>query len=279
VVSSEKQTDMIERVSGTARRRRVRYFEMVDHWLNRLGRFVAAVHEGCWLGYLSADDLNALTADFYEKSQYYASTEHTLSGFFDWERSALDRYFQPGSSVLVAAAGAGREILALLRAGFHAEGFECNLSLLRATRTILEQLSEPNCLIHCAPDRVPAVPPIYQGIIVGWSSYSHVPTKERRIGFLQSLHRRVLPRSPVLVSFFIRDDRSRYEAAVYRMTTFCRIFARGRREPPERGDRIDMGCYLHSFTREEVEAELRSAGFALAYFNAEGDAHAVGIAE
>ena len=104
-------------VSG---RDRVQYFRRADGWFNRLVRLASAVHEGFWLGCLSAEDLNAVTAGHYEQSREYSSPEHNQRGLFDWEAAALNRYFQPGSRILVAAAGGGREILALRRAGFQA---------------------------------------------------------------------------------------------------------------------------------------------------------------
>lgn len=72
---------------------------------------MTALHEGVWLGCLSADHLNAITAKPFDESQYYASSEHNLSGFLNWDAPLLDRYFRRGSRVLVAAAGAGREVL------------------------------------------------------------------------------------------------------------------------------------------------------------------------
>jgi len=277
-VSAIRENGVVDQMFP-ARKFRTQCFEHADRWFNRLVGLMTALHEGVWLGCLSADDLNAVTAKHFDESQYYASNEHNLSGFFNWETPLMNRYFQRGSRILVAAAGAGREILALRKAGFDAEGFECSLPLVRASEKIFDQLGEPRYVTHCPPDSVPPGPPIYDGLIVGWSAYTHIPTKVRRIAFLQALRERALPHSPLLISFFTRLTYS-YDIVVYRTATLCRFFLRGDRELLNPGDHLEWSRYIHRFTRDEVEAELRTAGFRIAHYSEEsGGGQAVGIAE
>jgi len=271
-------SDSVDRLPSVRGGRRVQLFKRADRWFNRLVRLATALHEGFWLGCLSPDDLNAITASHYQQSHEYSSSEHNLRGLFDWEVPVLERYFPPRSRILVAAAGGGREILALRRAGFHAEGFECSLTLLRASDALFDQLGEPRGVILCAADEVPAGPPIYNGLIVGWSAYTHIPTRRRRVAFLHGLRQRALLGSPVLVSFFSREISSQYETLVYRTAWVSRFLFRGRRDAPEIGDHLG-GCYNHTFTREEVETELKAAGLRLLHFSEVGEGHAVGIAE
>ena len=134
-------------------------------------------------------------------------------------------------------------------------------------------------MIACAPDEVPPGPCEYDGLIVGWGAYMHIPAGHRRISFLQALRRRAFPGSPVLLSFFTRGGSSRYEALVYRTACVCRFLTLQRGAGPGLGDDINWGRYCHSFTREEIDAELRSAGFKLAHFSDVTHGHAVGIAE
>jgi hypothetical protein len=261
-----------------ARKFRTLCFEHADRWFNRLVKMMTALHEGFWLGGLSADDLNAVTAKHFDESQFYASKEHNVSGFFNWEPPLLDRYFRPGSRILVAAAGAGREIIALRKIGFDAEGFECSLPLVQAGEKIFDQLGESNYVTYCPPDGVPAGPAIYDGLVVGWSAYTHIPTKLRRIRFIEALRQRALPHSPLLISFFTRQTHF-YDVVVYRTATLSRFFFRGNKELCP-GDHIEWRRYVHRFTRDEVEAELRTAGFRVAHYSEEnGDGQAVGIAE
>lgn len=260
---------------------RTKCFERADGWFKRFGTLLNAFHEGFWLGCLSPDDLNAVTAKHFDESQHYASTKHNLSGFAEWETPVVDRRFQGASRVLVAAAGAGREILALRKAGFKADGFECSLPLVRASQTIFDQLGEHEYVISCAPDSVPPGPAIYDGVIVGWSAYTHIPTKLRRIAFLRALRERAIRGAPLLVSFFTRSNGSRYETLVRRAATLSCLLFRRRRRSLEPGDRLEWSRYVHRFTRDELEAELSIAGFRVVHYSEETNSsgHAVGIAE
>ena len=278
-VSAAKKNGVIEGNTSPVRRSRVKSFDVADRWLNRLGRFASAMHEGFWLGCLNADELNAVTAEHFDQSRYYASTEHNLSGFFGWEKSVLDQFFRRGSRILVAGAGGGREVLALRKAGFDAEGFECSLPLVRASEQIFERLSESNYVTLCEPDRVPEGPRIYDGLVVGWTVYTHIPTKVRRVSFLRALSGRALAGSLLLVSYFARQSRASDDVLVYRTARLWRFLLRGRTEPLEVGDRISYARFVRSFTSDEVEAELKAAGFRSAHHGAEGDlGYTVGIA-
>jgi hypothetical protein len=269
-----------ERNTVPARRSKVKSFDLADRWFNRLGRFAGAMHEGFWLGWLNADELNAVTAEHFDQSKYYASPGHNLSGFFGWEKSVLERFFQRGSHILVAGAGGGREVLALRKAGFEAEGFECSVPLVRASEQIFERLGESKYVTLCEPDRVPQGPRIYDGLVVGWTVYTHIPTKARRVAFLQGLSERALPGSPLLVSYFARQSGASDDVLVHRTARFWRFLLRGRQEPLEVGDRISYARFVRSFTSDEVEAELRDAGFRSAHHGADGElGYTVGIGE
>ncbi len=279
-VSATKRNGVIERNTRSVRRSRVKCFEVADRWLNRLVRLTNAMHEGFWLGCLNADELNAVTAERFDQSQYYASTEHNLSGFFEWEKSVLDRFFRRGSRILVAGAGGGREVLALRKAGFDAEGFDCSLPLVRASEQIFDRLGESKFVTFCEPDVVPPGPRIYDGLIVGWAAYTHIPTKARRVAFLQALNQRALPNSRLLISFFARHGSPSDQVLVHWMARLCRFVLRGRKEPLELGDRISFARFVHSFTTDEVEDELRTAGFRVEYRGEEDNlGHTVGVAE
>jgi hypothetical protein len=272
------QSDTSTSSGKTLRRRRMRYFKRADFWFNRFVRFATSLHEGFWLGYLGRDELNAITAGHYDLSQESASPEHNLRGFFDWELAAVSRYFPPESQVLVAAAGGGREVLALRRAGYRADGFECNPMLVEASDLLFDRVREPRAVMLFPPDQVPSGSSCYEGIIVGWGAYSHIPTRLRRVQFLKALRRRMQPGSPILLSFFLRAGDSRYHAFVYRIANATRQLLRGQKEPLELGDHLTWS-YSHWFTREEVEAELGEASIRMVHFGEVGDGHAVGIVE
>jgi len=101
----QAQNERIDQSPAAVRRRRVRYFKRADGWFNRFVRLAVVVHEGFWLGCLSADDLNAITTEHNEHSHESASPGTQLARLFDWELVAVRRHFPPASRVLVAAAG------------------------------------------------------------------------------------------------------------------------------------------------------------------------------
>jgi len=267
-----------ESKSLTKDKRRVRWFKQADQWFTRLVRIADAIHQGFWLGFLSADDLDAITSGHYAQSQEYASPEHNQRGLFDWEAAAINQYFQPGSRILVAAAGGGREILALRRAGFQADGFDCSLTLVQAGSALFDRLGEGRGVALSAAGEVPSGPALYQGLIVGWTGYTHIPTRRRRIAFLDGLRNRALPGALVLISFFPREGSSRCEKLNYWTARVSRFLFRGRNEESELGDHLGW-CFSHNFTRDEVDDELRTAGFRPVYYSEVGEGHAVGISE
>ena|SRR5581483_2296373 len=259
---------------------RVKCFLRADRWFNRLVNLERALHKGFWLGCLSPDDFNVITAEAYKTSQHLASAEHIQSGLLDWESCLVGRHFPKGSRILVAAAGAGREVLALRKAGFSAEGFECNLRLLSAAQKAFEEARESSFVAFCPPDTVPPGPQIYDGLLVGWGGYTHIPARVRRIAFLRALRLRALPQAPIMLSFFTRDGYSRYDAISYHTAKVFRILSRAGGEALEPGDDLDWSQYVHRFLPSEVEQELKTAGFRIVHYKEGGGAgQAVAIAE
>jgi hypothetical protein len=270
--------DSLAMSTVAARTRRTRLFQRADRWFNRLVLLATAVHEGFWLACLSVDELNTVTARHYGQSQESISPEGNRRGFFDWEHAAVEQYFPAGAHVLVAGAGGGREILALRHAGHSAEGFECNRALVDASNAIFDQLGETRGITFCPPDQVPSGPSSYNGIIVGWTAYSHIATRERRVAFLRVLCQRAHPGSPMLISFFSRSGDSPYDVLAVRFASWIRRLVRGRKEPLEIGDHLNWS-YSHWFTREQIESELREAGIRPVHLGNVGEGYAVGMIE
>ncbi|MFZ0733519.1 MAG: hypothetical protein WAM79_14420 [Candidatus Sulfotelmatobacter sp.] len=255
-------------------------FAAADRSVDRLIRLLKIVHEGFWLGWLNSDELNAVTSEHFDHSQFYSSNSHNRIGLFDWEQEALSRFFRPGSHVLVAGAGAGREVLALRKSGFEAEGFECSPALVEASQRLFDELGESNYVVYCPPDSVPPGSPLYNALIVGWGAYTHIPTRARRIRFLQAFGERAFGNAPLLLSFFTRKTGSRDDVLVYRLARLCSLFSPARKASLDIGDRISYARYIHSFTEQELAEELKAAGVRLAQFVDKGEfGYAVGIPE
>jgi len=250
-----------------------------DALLDRTMRVMRLLHEGAWLGVLTAEERDAVTTSFYSASNMFASREHNVNALFDWEREAVGRYFGPGSSVLVPAAGAGREVLQLRRMGFRAQGFDCCPRLVEASKQLFQAEDAGPPVILSAPNEVPPGLPRFDGVLVGWGGYHHIQGRERRIRFLGQLRRLIEAGGPLVVSFFHRHDSDVTDRWLPRVAGVFRVLSFFRGEPVEPGDRLSARSLRHCFTEAEIRDELKAGGFRLDCYSEEEYGHAVGIAE
>lgn len=253
---------------------RAHIFGVVDHWMELLLTALRATHQGLWLGILDREALHRVAEKHYLSLPMYRSLDFNLSGLFLWEEAVVDRFFTECHSVLLGAAGGGREIIALARRGIQVHAFECLPELVESCRRLMASEGITTKVIVSPPDEVPQEFGIYDGLIMGWAGYMHIAGRETRVRYLQQFRRHVRPGGPILLSFFPR----RREAAQFRMTFAMARFIRRLRkseEPVELGDTL-LGVFDHCFTREEIRGELEDSGFQLEYYSEEPYGHAVG---
>lgn len=266
-----------------APRLRVRLYLWLDRWVQRWARLLGILHEGFWLGCLDPEDLTAITIRNFQQSRMYNGPEHNQSGLFPWERETIDRFFRPGSRILVAASGGGRELIALHGLGFQADGFDCAPRLVESSRRLLQELGVSANVMLCPPNDVPRelTPEFasHDGLIVGWTAYMHIPGSARRIAFLKKLHTAVPPGGPILISFWVREGASPDEDKVFRLAQWFRSLRGRRAEPLEPGDHVTDRGYHHCFAKEEIEAEFKAGGFRMCHYSQTGHPYAVGVAE
>jgi hypothetical protein len=130
-------------------------------------------------------------------------------GLFDWEAAAVDGGFPPPpASILVGAAGAGREAIALEARGYAVTTFEPSKALATSHAPHAAGLV---CLGRY--DELPLLPADSAGEVVdlrrhapfaagicGWSSLSHLRTAAHRLDALRAM--RALVNGPLLVSYY-----------------------------------------------------------------------------
>ncbi len=251
------------------------YFGSVA-WLDRALTLVHATFSGVWLGLLGRGTLHAADQLYYDqKRSMYCDESYNKHGLRNWERQAIDAYFGGCRSILVAATGGGREVLALRNLEFDADGFECHPELCAAANRLLEREGlEPDVRL-AERDRCVDGSRSYDGLVVGWGAYMLIQGRRRRIEFLAGMRERAAPGAPILLSFFSRSCDDRRLRIVAGVANALRRIAR--RERVEIGDDLRPN-YVHVFTRDEIAAELREAGFDLAHFERSPYGHAVGIA-
>jgi hypothetical protein len=239
-------------------------------------RVLRALHYGFWLGMLDLADHGWLAQRYCQGQPIYEDRDYNLTGFVPWEQAAIDAYFVRCQSVVVAAAGGGREVVALLRRGLAVEAFDCCPQLVQYCRDLLADLGHAAVVHDAEPDSVPEGLSIHDGAIVGWGAYTHVPGRDRRIRFLRGLRAVVNVGSPILLSFYAEKGDAHAPSWTYRIASVVR-FLRRNGEPLEPGDGFS-GSFEHHFTRAEIHSELADAGFDLCHYSPKEFGHAVGIA-
>ena len=215
-----------------------------------------------WLGVLDRPDLNAITAASYNSDSGFDSEEHNCSGLLPWEDSVIQQYFNGGQALLVAAAGGGREVIALTQQGFDITGFDCDPTLIAACH---KHLLKTGCSarLHVAePDRVPVGLGMYDGVIVGRGAYHHLFGRSTRIHFLSALRQHIGEGAHIFIEDFLvrRETDSGHQIAAVIANVLRRV--RGSDARVEPGD-ILTSAFFHRFRRNEIEAELNEAGFRL----------------
>jgi len=233
------------------------------------------VYIGSWLGLLTRTQLHAIGERRYSRDQRYRSDEYNKTGLWAWEKDVLDRDFVGCRHVLLAAAGGGREVIALRRRGIEVEGFESDPDLVRFANQLLEREGmTPD--IHLVPwDCTPDGEGNRDGVIVGWGAYMHIRGKERRVLFLRGLRSRLTAGSPILLSFNTRRDGSPYFRGIAAIGNVVAFLLR--RDSIEIGDSL-VPNYAHYFTEAQLEAEMAAGGFEMISFEHREFGHAVGRA-
>jgi hypothetical protein len=237
----------------------------------RFLRGVQREFEALWLGLLGPADLAqfdahffAVTTEGYEgRNARYMEARWNTSGFFGWEGRAIAEHFPPPPRrVVVTSAGAGREVLALLEAGYDAVGFEPHSELVRSGGRMLAARGHPDRLHASARDAFPVAAPACDAVVVGWGSYTNMAGRAARVAFLRAVHAHLPARGRALVSFISRraEDPEPARVAV-RASVVRRIL---RRPAPELGDGPSPN-FVHRFVLDEAVGEAREAGFEIVF--------------
>jgi hypothetical protein len=236
-----------------------------------------AVFDGIALGLFDRPLLHAIDELKYDAAARYFEEDYNRSGLTLWELQALERSFPRHGRLLLLAAGAGRELLALTRLGYEVDASEPHPGLVRRANELLAA-DGSTARVQAAPrDALPedAIGP-YDGLIIGWGAFSLIQGRDRRIALLRALRDRARPGAPLLLSFLCRPRGSRRFKLTATIGNALRR-VRIRAEPVELGDGLSYE-FMHHFTREEIEQDLRSAGFEPVFYSPRPYGHAVGTA-
>ncbi len=242
------------------------------HWL-RQG--LLAGHEGFWLGLLDHQQLQLAAALHYgELWKKYREPGYNRSGLQGWERAALQAHFSGCRTLLLGAAGGGRELLQLCQLGYEVVAFDCVPALVQESSRLLADQGLRAQVLQAEPDALPQGLGTFDGAVMGWGGYMHIMGQRRRVAFLRQLGRHLQPGAPLLLSFYVREPADRLLPWIRALGNGLRAL-RGDPERLELGDTLS-GTFDHLFSEAELRQELALAGFDTVHFCREPYAHAVG---
>ena len=227
-------------------------------FLKKLTYFLDAFHSGFWLGVMGRKSLDYTDELYYNRTKSYSTDLYNESGFFNWEKPVIEKHFGDVRTIMVIAAGGGREVLALSKLGISVEGFECNQKLVSFGNSLLIKNNVPARINFLPRNTVPQDKKQYDGLIIGWGAYSHMEGRERRVSFLKDLKPFLHKSSKLMISFLYVTNRSRRDRVVVKVSNFFRTFTR--KFKTETGDRLEPD-YIHYFIEEEIKNELTTAGY------------------
>jgi len=246
-----------------ARSRRPRLRAATVRLAGRVVRFAQVIPETFYDGlvppFLGYAGLRHAINDDYGDDNSCAREAHIKSGLYSWEKQVLEENLRKGMRVMVLAAGAGREALALLEKGMEVDAWECSDALREAGNRFFRQESIDLRIQPVEPSQAPAVPAgqVYDMCIVGWSAYCHILRQEDRIALLASLRRFVT--GSVLISFIDKSSPRRLKKALRRIAALL--------PGTEKNMPLELvaqtGWVAVGFSEDDIRREAAAAGFAV----------------
>jgi SAM-dependent methyltransferase len=224
-------------------------------------------------GLLGADDLRRVTTERWD--DFGASDRFIDSGFLPFEAVLYPRFLGKDDAILLVGCGTGRDLVALLRTGYRrVEAIE---PAPRAAEHARAALRERNLSARVLTGHVDSVPlGTYDAIVLTWYCYSYIPGRASRVAILRNLRAHLRPDGRIVLSYIIADPPAR-PLPVAITAAAARLSRAG--WTPERDDvlRAEGGGlhYEHRFRPDEIEDEVRAAGFRLAFHERDDDGRAV----
>lgn len=230
------------------------------------------------LAWLDEDARSAVIDAAYREQAVYLPGGATFErGLFSWERALLAREEIPRAGrVLLAAAGGGRELKALLDRGYTVSAFEPNPVLRAGATQVADEAGAARATVldgvyadldeacvgrgplAALRDRAP-----YDLVVLGWGSITHVLRAQERLRLLSAV-RALAPNAPVIASFFLRPDvgyGGRTESLRRSLRTVFSALGAPNRENAEGLAYESGGGFVYAFSESEVHALAHDAGY------------------
>lgn len=138
----------------------------------------------------------------------FGTTEtHVLSGLMPWEHDFYGRVLKPDDEILIVGCGTGRDLIALLRAGYRVEGLEVAAQAAAIARTMLHKTGLDARITVGSIENTTAVPSPFDVYIFSWFCYSYIPGRTDRVAMLSAVRQRLKPTGRLLLSYETSDPR------------------------------------------------------------------------
>lgn len=193
----------------------------VQRGLHRLERVVES-WTGALLNFALQDaEKEALSIELYDAS-FRPENDH--DGLYSWEAQWFERRLPPPpASVLVGAAGAGREASALRSLGYRVRAFEPSASAFRHCElalgsALVDQASYDDFMATVLRGehtrlRLPRESR-FDAVLLGWGSFGHVLQRADRLALLRACDQ-IAPGGPILLSIFEPTTRALINGTYY----------------------------------------------------------------
>jgi hypothetical protein len=159
-------------------------------------------------GLLRDAEKEALSIDLYDVS-FRPDNDH--DGLYEWEQQWFERRLPaPPASVLIGAAGAGREASVLRELGYQVHAFEPSASAFKLCQTkvgseLVDQASYEDLIatvLRGENSRLRlASEARFDAVLLGWGSFGHVLQRADRLELLRACAQ-IAPHGPILLSIF-----------------------------------------------------------------------------
>ncbi len=186
----------------------VAHSRKVQWILRRMESTVGTWTEAILRSTLRDAEKEALSVELYDPS-FRPEDDH--EGLYAWERQWFERRLPPPpASLLIGAAGAGREAVALRSQGYVIHGFEPAGSAFRACQLALgseavDQASYQDLIATVLGGRGTRLrltkDAEFDAVLLGWGSFGHVLRATDRLDLLRACDR-IAPSGPILLSLF-----------------------------------------------------------------------------
>lgn len=216
-------------------------------------------------GFLKPDLRAALTVLAYSDMRSYLPGGTTFEeGLFGWEQSLFAESCIPRAGrVLLAAAGGGRELKALLQAGYAVTAFEPNPELFAGASQVALGHASAQLLRGEYSDLTSAMRgegPLaslrgqhFDWVLFGWGSFTHLTEPAAQLAALQAT-RVLAPEAPLALSFYLRKpETAGGRAQNFRTMVRNAMRLLGARQGIDPGLGYSyIGGFVYSFTLEQI---------------------------